>query len=121
MPYVKIIDSNNSITIKKYILSLIKFDLLLNKNRFGLFFGLLLFVTFLIQFLSCNFFNLDLLYLNNLGIWEYFLINYSAEFKNFTDIQSIGFLLYLTYPFITIILGIILWCVLIGILKISLA
>ena len=37
----------------------------------------------------------------------------------FTDIQSLGFLLYLAYPFITVLLGILLWVVLIGILCIS--
>ena len=52
-------------------------------------------------------------------IWNYSIINYSSEFLTFTDIQSLGFLLYLAFPFITILLGIILWCVLVGILRIS--
>jgi hypothetical protein len=52
-------------------------------------------------------------------IWNYHTINYSSEFITFTDIQSLGFLLYLAFPFITILLGIILWVVLVGILRIS--
>lgn len=52
-------------------------------------------------------------------IWNYYFVNYSSEFLTFTDIQSLGFLLYLAYPFITVLLGIILWCVLIGIIVIS--
>lgn len=116
MPYFEVINNNNpiigSITNKKYNCSLIKSNF--TYLGLGLFFGFILFLSF-------NFFNLDLEYLNNFGIWKYFTSNYSSEFINFTDIQSLGFLLYLTYPFITIILGIILWCVLVGILRICLA
>nr|NP_150360.1 NADH dehydrogenase subunit 6 [Rhizophydium sp. 136]AAK84290.1 NADH dehydrogenase subunit 6 [Rhizophydium sp. 136] len=54
-----------------------------------------------------------------LDIYNYFFINYSSEFVYFTDLQSFGFILYLVYPFITILLAILLWIVLIGILKIS--
>jgi len=64
---------------------------------------------------SYNFF--DITPVND--IWNYHIINYSAEFITFTDIQSLGFLLYLAFPFITILLGIILWVVLVGILRIS--
>ncbi len=52
-------------------------------------------------------------------IWNYHIVNYSSEFITFTDIQSLGFLLYLAFPFITVLLGIILWVVLVGILRIS--
>ena len=52
-------------------------------------------------------------------IWNYFIINYSATFIAFTDIQSFGFLLYLAYPKITILLGVLLWSVLIGIIVIK--
>jgi hypothetical protein len=51
-------------------------------------------------------------------IWFYHFFNYSSEYFLFTDIQSLGFLLYLGYPFIIVLLGIILWVVLIGILSI---
>jgi hypothetical protein len=49
--------------------------------------------------------------MNPKGLWNYHIINYSAEFITFTDIQSLGFLLYLAFPFLTILLGIILWVV----------
>lgn len=52
-------------------------------------------------------------------IWNYHIVNYSSEFITFTDIQSLGFLLYLAFPFLTVFLGIILWVVLVGILRIS--
>jgi NADH-ubiquinone oxidoreductase chain 6 len=70
-------------------------------------------------FLYFNFFNLFKLFEQD--IWTYYTLNFSSEFFTFTDIQSLGFLLYLAYPFIIIILGLILWCVLVGILRISLA
>jgi len=58
--------------------------------------------------------------LSNLSnIYSYFLIDYSTDFINFTDLNILGFILYLAYPFITLILAILLWIVLIGILKIS--
>jgi hypothetical protein len=53
------------------------------------------------------------------NIYSYFLIDYSTDFINFTDLNVLGFILYLAYPFITLILAILLWIVLIGILKIS--
>ena len=52
-------------------------------------------------------------------IWNYHLANYSSDFITFTDIQSLGFLIYLAFPFIIVLLGIILWVVLVGILRIS--
>ena len=52
-------------------------------------------------------------------IKEYFVPSYNTEFFSITDIQSLGYVIYLAYPLIIILLGILLWCVLIGILRIS--
>lgn len=52
-------------------------------------------------------------------IKEYFVPSYNAEFISITDIQSLGYILYLVYPIIIVLIGILLWCVLIGILRIS--
>lgn len=89
------------------------------KNGDGIGYQYLILI-FLGLFFSLNFFSLDELN-NQYDIWTYYTINFSSEFFTFTDIQSLGFLLYLAYPFITVILGLILWCVLVGILRISLA
>lgn len=59
--------------------------------------------------------NLD----NNDYIMEYFIPSYNTEFLTLTDIQSLGYMIYLAYPIIIILQGILLWCVLIGILRIS--
>jgi hypothetical protein len=53
------------------------------------------------------------------SILNYIKTDWSSQFINFTDLQSFGFILYLAYPIITVLLGILLWIVLIGILKIS--
>lgn len=45
--------------------------------------------------------------------------SYEIEYFSITDIQSLGYMLYLGYPIIIILQGILLWCVLIGILRIS--
>ena len=50
---------------------------------------------------------------------EYFVPSYNKEFTSISDIESFGYMLYLAYPLIIILLGILLWCVLIGILRIS--
>ena len=52
-------------------------------------------------------------------IYNYFISSYSSEFVTYTDIESLGYILYLGYPLITILIGILLQCVQIGILKIS--
>lgn len=52
-------------------------------------------------------------------IMEYFVPSYNKEFTSISDIESFGYMLYLAYPLIIILLGILLWCVLIGILRIS--
>jgi hypothetical protein len=52
-------------------------------------------------------------------IHNFFVPSFSTEFLTFTDIESLGYILYLGFPFITILIGILLWCVLIGILRIS--
>lgn len=62
---------------------------------------------------------IELTPMNLTHLWNYHFVNFTSEFITFTDIQSLGFLLYLVYPFITILLGIILWVVLVGILRIS--
>ena len=55
------------------------------------------------------------------NIYNYFYINYFSEFISFTDVQSLAYFLFLAYPFVIILIGIILWIILIGILKISFA
>lgn len=51
--------------------------------------------------------------------FNYFYSSYTSEFQTFNDIQLLGFMIYLAFPFITILLGVLLWCVLIGVLRIS--
>ena len=53
------------------------------------------------------------------NIMEYFIPSYNTEFITLTDVQSLGYILYLAYPIIIVLIGILLWCVLIGILRIS--
>jgi NADH:ubiquinone oxidoreductase subunit 6 (subunit J) len=55
------------------------------------------------------------------NIYNYFYINYFSEFISFTDVQSLAYFLFLAYPCVIILIGIILWIILIGILKISFA
>lgn len=52
-------------------------------------------------------------------ILNYFDINYRSSLISFTDIESLGYQVYLEYPFIIILIGILLWAILIGILRIS--
>lgn len=52
-------------------------------------------------------------------IKNYYISSYSSDFLTQTDIEYLGYALYLSYPIIILILGILLWCVLIGILRIS--
>ena len=52
-------------------------------------------------------------------IYTYYTPSYSSEFIHKTDIESFGYLLYLGMPKIIILIGVLLWCVLIGILRIS--
>jgi hypothetical protein len=54
-----------------------------------------------------------------INIKEYFIPSYDNEFLTITDIESLGFILYLGYPIIIVLIGVLLWCVLIGILRIS--
>lgn len=56
---------------------------------------------------------------NNEDIYNFFYTSYSSEFINFTDIQSLGFFIFLSFPFIIVLIGILLWCVLVGIIRIS--
>ena len=53
------------------------------------------------------------------AVWNYFIIEPSSIFISFTDIESFGILLYIANPFITLLFGILLWCVLIGVIIIS--
>lgn len=53
------------------------------------------------------------------SIFNYFTINWINEYYMLTDIQSLGLLIFLGYPLILIILGLLLWVVLIGILNIN--
>lgn len=52
-------------------------------------------------------------------LFNFFYPSYSSEFQAFSDIQSQGFMIYLAFPFITILQGVLLWCVQIGVQRIS--
>lgn len=52
-------------------------------------------------------------------IKQIFVPSYDIEFLDITDLESLGFTLYLAYPIIVVLIGVLLWCVLIGILRIS--
>lgn len=52
-------------------------------------------------------------------IFNFYNTNYVSSFLSFSDIESFGFILYLGYPLIIILLGVLLWCIQIGILRIS--
>jgi hypothetical protein len=56
---------------------------------------------------------------NNSQILSFFNPAWSTDLFTLTDIQSLGFILYLGYPVAIVLLGMILWIVLIGILCIS--
>lgn len=59
---------------------------------------------------------------NNMGesiIYYYYIPSFITEYITFKDIESLGYILYQGYPFIIILIGILLWCVLLGILRIS--
>ena len=49
----------------------------------------------------------------------FFYPSYQSEFITFTDIQTLGFTLYLAYPFATLMLGVLLLCVLLGTLMVA--
>lgn len=87
---------------------------LMNKNKESNIYAITILLLFTFP-LIYNYFNLD----NNDYIMEYFIPSYNTEFFTFTDIQSLGYMIYLAYPIIIILQGILLWCVLIGILRIS--
>lgn len=52
-------------------------------------------------------------------IQNFYIPNYNTELVSLNDIEALGFVLYLAYPIITFLIGVLLWCVLIGILRIS--
>lgn len=58
-------------------------------------------------------------YSSSLFIFNFFNPNYVSSFISLSDIESFGYILYLGYPVIIILLGILLWCIQIGILRIS--
>jgi len=84
-----------------------------NNNRGLMKQMLFLFTLFLILLIIFNEPN------TNFFINEYYIPSFNTEIITFTDIQSLGLLAYLGYPLIIILIGILLWCVLIGILRIS--
>lgn len=57
--------------------------------------------------------------LEGLRSFNFFYSSYTTEFLNFNDIQLLGFMIYLAFPFVTVLVGVLLWCVLIGVLRIS--
>ncbi len=48
---------------------------------------------------------------SSLFIFNFFNTHYVSSFISFSDIESFGYILYLGYPFIIILLGILLWCI----------
>ena len=56
---------------------------------------------------------------SSLFIFNFFNTHYVSSFISFSDIESFGYILYLGYPVIIILLGVLLWCIQIGILRIS--
>ena len=90
---------------------------LINKNKESNIYAITILLLFTIPLIYNYFINLNLD--NNDYIMEYFIPSYNTEFLTFTDIQSLGYMIYLAYPIIIILQGILLWCVLIGILRIS--
>jgi NADH-ubiquinone oxidoreductase chain 6 len=118
--------SNNNILLNKNVILRLPLNLvnhnitfienkikLKNSNYLTQILAILLLILFII---NVNSFDNSI---SSIDIWNYFNINYSSEFISFTDIQSLGFLLFLGFPVIIVYLGIILWVVLIGILRIS--
>lgn len=87
----------------------------LNIKSKGVRLDLILFITLAMAYLSTV--SVD----NNEAqyIYNYFITDYETDFVSFTDIESFGYILYLGYPLIILLIGILLWCILIGILKIS--
>jgi len=79
-------------------------------------------IDFFIIFLSMiflAFYNKQNNYMPNDFIFNYFSSSYSSDFLTKTDIESFAYLLYLGMPLIIVLIGILLWCILIGILRIS--
>ncbi len=72
------------------------------------------------SFIIFSFFSLLLFFfsffLDHSSIYSFFLPSWSFDLFTLTDIQSLGFSIFLAYPLTLIILGILLWIVLIGIL-----
>jgi hypothetical protein len=62
---------------------------------------------------------MDLSSFPTLYIRSFFTPSYITEISTIKDIESFGYILYVGYPFIIILIGILLWCVLLGILRIS--
>ncbi len=61
----------------------------------------------------------DMNVLNESKIKQYYMVDYVTDYMTITDIEALGYIIYLAYPIITVLIGILLWCVLIGILRIS--
>lgn len=55
---------------------------------------------------------------NNNEIYTYIYPTWAIEYKTMTDIETLGYIIYMGYPIIQIQIGIILWIVLIGIISI---
>jgi hypothetical protein len=77
---------------------------------------------FLLSFILINLLNIEnspisIIYLS--PFYTYFYNNWFIDYYYFTDINSIGYSLYLGYPILVLIISIILFIVLILILKIS--
>lgn len=75
----------------------IRYDLILSLS---LLFFILSFYNF--YFLSSS---------SSLFIFNFFNTHFVSSFVSFSDIESFGFILYLGFPLIIILLGILLWCI----------
>jgi hypothetical protein len=95
--------------------------MLTKNNKVSSIYGIGIFVLLLLLFILPSTFSLTGVVSNELeiNIKEYFIPSYDNEFLTITDIESFGFILYLGYPIIIVLIGVLLWCVLIGILRIS--
>jgi hypothetical protein len=74
---------------------------LINKNKESNIYAITILLLFTIPLIYNYFINLNLD--NNDYIMEYFIPSYNTEFLTLTDIQSLGYMIYLAYPIIIIL------------------
>jgi NADH-ubiquinone oxidoreductase chain 6 len=80
------------------------------KRKTGIRYDLILSIS--LFFLILSFYNLlSSSHSSSLFIFNFFNTNYVSSFISFSDIESFGYILYLGYPLIIILLGVLLWCI----------